>query len=165
MKFADLFFAGVPCALQPNKFGIKSLYAVSDGDTATATAILDELGHREPVAEPTTGISPIEVQIKERLSREMEKYGYTVDTDLGNRKSRISLAVYDPKEDRYLFGIELDKDAYRSSDSILERDVYKPRFMQSRGWRIQRVWCRDWWLSPSKVIRSIVSAVEKTKKQ
>jgi len=33
MKFADLFFAGVPCALQPNKFGIKSLYAVFDGDT------------------------------------------------------------------------------------------------------------------------------------
>jgi len=33
MEFAVLYFAVVPCALQPNKFGIKSLYAVTDGYT------------------------------------------------------------------------------------------------------------------------------------
>ena len=26
-----------------------------------------------------------------------------------------------------------------------------------------RVWCRDWWLSPQKVIRAIVSAAEKNR--
>ncbi len=137
--------------------------AVSDGDTASATAILQSLGEKETTATPDTGLSSIEEQIKERLSREMDKYGYTVDTHLGNRKSRISLAIYDPKADRYLLGIELDKDAYASSDAILERDVYKPRFMEARGWALMRIWCRDWWLSPQKVIRSIVNTLERVK--
>lgn len=137
--------------------------AVSDNDTDAAQSILHQLSEAETKPSIDTGLSSVEEQIKERLSREMEKYGYTVDTHLGNRKSRISLAIYDPRADRYLLGIELDKDAYASSDAILERDVYKPRFMESRGWVLMRVWCRDWWLSPQKVIRSIVSTLEKVK--
>ena len=61
-------------------------------------------------------------------------------------------------------GVELDLDAYATSDSVLERDVYRPRFLESRGWTLLRVWCRDFWLSPTKVIRSIVSAIEKAEK-
>jgi len=137
--------------------------AISDADTAVATAILRELAGAEAPYTSATGLSSVQEQMRERLSKEVEKYGYTVDTDLGNRRSRISLAVYDPKEDRYVYGIELDRDAYAASDAILERDVYKPRFMEARGWQIQRVWCRDWWLSPNKVIRSIVNAIEKAK--
>ncbi len=137
--------------------------AVSEGDTDTVQALLHALGDTEAAQSIDTGLSSVEEQIKERLSREMDKYGYTVDTRLGNRKNRISLAVYDPKSDRYLLGIELDKDAYASSDAILERDVYKPRFMESRGWVLLRVWCRDWWLSPQKVMRNIVSVLDKIK--
>jgi very-short-patch-repair endonuclease len=47
----------------------------------------------------------------------------------------------------------------------MERDVYKPRFLEARGWRIVRVWCRDWWLSPAKVIRSIASVADQQKKR
>jgi very-short-patch-repair endonuclease len=79
---------------------------------------------------------------------------------LGNRNNRISLAVYDEKTDRYLVGVILDKDAYGSSDSTMERDVYKPLFLESRGWSLIRVWSRDWWLYPQKVIKTIVDAAE-----
>ena len=45
----------------------------------------------------------------------------------------------------------------------MERDVYKPKFLEGRGWTIMRVWSRDWWLSPARVVRSIVNTAEKNR--
>jgi hypothetical protein len=109
------------------------------------------------VSQKLTDIPEIEEQIKERLA----KAGYTVHTGLGNANSRVSLAVFDEETDRYLVGVELDKDAYAASESALERDVFKPKFLESRGWTLMRVWSRDWWLSPQKVIKTICAAADK----
>jgi len=135
--------------------------AVSNGRDSEVRAVLSELDPTERIAERSiVPMRSVEDQIKEKL----EKLGYVVDTKIGNRNSRISLAVYDPKKDRYLVGVELDKDAFATTASTMERDVYKPKFLESRGWTIMRVWCRDWWLYPSKVIKSIVQAAEDNKK-
>ena len=134
--------------------------AVAEGDSEHTRAILNSLC--PPEAKETvvdTGIEDIEVQIKERL----EKAGYTVHCGLGSRNNRISLAIYDAQSDRYLVGIELDRDAFAASSAALERDVYKPKFLEAHGWSIVRVWCRDWWLYPSKVIRTILSVAEKNR--
>ena len=135
--------------------------AVAKNDAEEVKVILSELNPAETKAASLyTTLATVEEQIKERL----EKLGYHVETAVGNRNNRISLAVYDPKTDRYLVGVELDKDAFASSASCMERDVYKPRFLESRGWTVMRVWCRDWWLSPTKVVKSIAQAAEKNKK-
>ena len=134
--------------------------SVADNDKTNTKAILGNLCPAEAAAEDIFGAScKIEDQIKERI----EKLGYKVDVGLGNANSRISLAVYDDSCDKYLIGIELDKDAFAASSSAMERDVYKPKFLEGRGWTIMRVWCRDWWLSPAKVVRSIITAAEKNR--
>jgi len=136
--------------------------AVSAGDDEEARAILSDLdpeGSEEP--KPITGLRAAEERIKEKL----EKMGYRVDTALGNTNTRISLAIYDEQTDRYLVGVELDKDAIRGSLSTMERDVYKPRFLETRGWRLMRIWCRDWWLYPQRVIKSIAAAADAAKKE
>ena len=135
--------------------------SVSDGDKEHAHSILQGLcpadsGDSSIIIGATQSI---EEQMKERL----EKLGYKVDIGLGNKNSRISLAVYDDSCDKYLVGVELDKDAFAASASAMERDVYKPKFLEGRGWTIMRVWCRDWWLSPARVVRSIVNAAEKNR--
>ncbi len=135
--------------------------AVANGQDHEARVILSELHTAEPKPEAMySTVAAIEVQMKERL----EKLGYKVDTGLGNKNNRISLAIYDPDTDKYLVGVELDTDAFRESSSCLERDVYKPRFLEARGWTLLRVWSRDWWLYPNKVIKSITSAAERNKK-
>lgn len=135
--------------------------AVSDGDTKSAESILVELDPSEKKSyKALTDMVGVEMQIKERL----EKLGYAVHLGLGNKNNRISLAVYDEGLDRYLVGVELDRDAYESSESSMERDVYKPRFLESRGWTILRVWCRDWWISPNKVVKTITNIAERNKK-
>ena len=134
--------------------------SVSDGDKEHTKSILRSLSPTEYSEEPSLTSAPkIETQLKERL----EKLGYKVDVGLGNKNSRISLAVYDDSCEKYLIGVELDKDAFAASSSAMERDVYKPKFLEQRGWTIMRVWCRDWWLSPTKVVRSIVTAAEKNR--
>ncbi len=135
--------------------------AVSEGDYASVDAILSSLDTSEKKEEePLTDLPRIEEQIKSRL----EEMGYTVHTGLGNQNNRISLAIYDEESDRYLVGVILDTDAFMSSGAALERDVYKPKFLEARGWTLERVWCRDFWLSPSKVVKSIASAAEKNRK-
>ena len=134
--------------------------AVAENDTDHARAVLAALNPAEVKAESMlTEVAEVEEQIKERL----EKAGYKVHTGLGNRNNRISLAVYDEQLDKYLVGVELDKDAFASSSSSMERDVYKPRFLEARGWTILRVWCRDWWLSPQRVVKNIITLAEKNR--
>ena len=69
------------------------------------------------------------------------------------------------KESPMGLGMEkLDRDAFASSDSCIERDVCKPQFLEARGWTLLRVWSRDWWLSPQRVIKAITTAAEKNRK-
>ena len=134
--------------------------AVSKGDDEEIKAILSEIESGDQVATDYHNLISIEQQIKERL----EKLGYKVDINLGNSNSRISLAIYDPSTDKYLVGVELDRDAFASSESCIERDVCKPQFLEARGWSLLRIWSRDWWASPAKVIRMITAEAEKSKK-
>ncbi len=135
--------------------------AVAKGDDEEARAILSDLSPTEARSDDRimTSVAAVEERMKEKLT----KLGYKVDINLGNKNNRISLAVYDEKTDRYLVGVELDRDAFASSSSCMERDVYKPRFLEARGWTIMRVWCRDWWLYPQKVIKAIAAAAEKNR--
>ncbi|MBQ9070939.1 MAG: DUF4011 domain-containing protein [Clostridia bacterium] len=135
--------------------------AVSKGDDEEVKAILADIESSEQQASSYANLISVEHQIKDRL----EKLGYKVDVNLGNSNSRISLAVYDSDTDRYLVGVELDRDAFASSESCIERDVCKPLFLESRGWSIIRIWSRDWWASPTKVIRTITNEAEKNKKK
>ena len=98
-----------------------------------------------------------------KIKIELEKLGYKVETNLGNADYKISLAIYDKNLDRYLVGVECDYTAYKSSESLLERDVYRPTFLKTRGWDILRVWSRDWWLNKNKVISNITKIAEKNK--
>lgn len=133
---------------------VRAVACSLDSDVKT---ILSELNPEESSAKKQiTKIMPIEERIREKLV----KQGYNVEMNLGNRHNRISLAIYDEQLDKYLVGIILDRDAYDSSSFTMERDVYKPMFLESKGWNLIRVWSRDWWLYPGKVIKAISEAAE-----
>ena len=131
--------------------------AVSLGREEEVKAILRGLSTAQSVR---TDIIPSKRDIAAAIKEKLEKLGYEAHTYVGNARSRISLAVYDKDTDRYLIGVELDADAYEFSPATLERDVYKPRFLEARGWSIMRIWCRDFWLSPSRVVKNIAAVAE-----
>ncbi len=140
---------------------LKYVRAVSNKKNKEVQYILDSFKPALPQTKEEVVLNQIEDEIKE----ELVKLGYDVETNLGNTNYKLSLAVYDKKLDRYLLGIECDYAAYKSSDSILERDVYRNKFLESRGWNIMRVWSRDWWLNKDKVINNIVKQINANKKK
>ncbi len=134
--------------------------AVSNGNTEEVKTILGGFGESESDKPRLSNLLPMENQIASRL----EKLGYKTDLNLGNSNSKISIAVYDRKKDRYLLGIETDEAVTKTSKSTLERDVFRNEFLKSKGWKIFRVWSRDWWHNPNQVISAIVKEIEKQKK-
>jgi hypothetical protein len=134
--------------------------SVSSGDSEMTATVLSELDSSEKINTEKEGLKS---SIINRMKDRLERSGYTVDVGLGNKNNPISLAVYDKEIDKYLVGIILDTDAFSSSESSMERDVYKPKFLEARGWTVLRIWSRDWWANPQKVTRSITSVAEKVK--
>lgn len=129
--------------------------AVSFGNKYEQQIILESLRKKTVIeSNPTMGL---EQEIKEAL----EKKKYIVDTNIGSSKYKINLAIYNKKLDRYVLGIEIDSNAYHSSESMLERDVYRTNFLTSRGWNMMRLWSRDWWQDKAKTIELIESKIEK----
>ena len=140
---------------------LKYVRAISNKKYKEAQFVLDSF---KP-ALPQTSDVIVENNLEKYIKDELTRLGYTVETNLGNTDYKLSLGVYDKTLDRYILGIECDYSAYKSSDSILERDVYRNKFSQSRGWKIMRVWSRDWWLNKTKVINNIVKTINATKKE
>lgn len=140
---------------------LKYVRAVSQKKQKEVQYILDSFKSPVQASEEDFVVGKLEDEIKE----ELVKLGYDVETNLGNTNYKISLAVYDKSIDRYLLGVECDYTAYASSDSILERDVYRNKFLTSRGWNVTRVWSRDWWLNKQKVINNLVRMINANKKK
>ncbi len=97
--------------------------------------------------------SDFEMEVRDALVSK----GYHVDTQVGVSGYRIDLAIYDKKTSRYVLGIECDGAAYHSSKSARERDIHRQRYLESRGWKIIRIWSRDWWNNPETEVNKIQS--------
>lgn len=130
--------------------------AVSANDGLEVEKVLSTFDSK---SKHTTQNGAYEQQIKEGL----EQMGYTVYTNLGNTYYKLSLGVFDKELNRFVLGIECDYQAYQSSDNVLERDVYRIKFLEKRGWKIVRVWSRDWWQSRKKVLENLASIIEREK--
>ncbi|NLY92622.1 MAG: DUF4011 domain-containing protein [Myxococcales bacterium] len=100
--------------------------------------------------------SPLEEQIFLALS----KRGLRLVPQVGVSGYRIDLGVVDRRDPtRYLLGIECDGATYHRAASARERDVYRQRFLESRGWTIHRIWSRDFWRNPDAVVAEVLEKV------
>src|SRR5699024_7181897 len=102
--------------------------------------------------------SPFEEEVYEKLT----DIGYKVDIQVGMSGYRIDMAVIHPDQPhRYILGIECDGAMYHSAPSARERDVYRQRFLESKGWTITRIWSRNWWKDAAVEIERIDQMLKK----
>ncbi|MDK2978314.1 MAG: hypothetical protein PWP52_1028 [Bacteroidales bacterium] len=130
---------------------------ISNGDYANAEIILNSLCNIEKLNELQFD-SPFEEEVYDELT----KRGHTAYTQVGCSKYRIDLAIKHPKEDKYILGIECDGATYHSSRSAKERDMYRQKFLEMKGWKIVRIWSRNWWKNREKEIRRIENEIKYT---
>lgn len=139
--------------------------AVSSLDKDKINQILAEVNEEIHTQKQNHGDIIFDSPFEEEVYKQLRELGYQVDTQVGLSGYRIDLAVLHPKDPhKYILGIECDGAMYHSSPSARERDIYRQRFIESKGWKITRIWSRNWWKSPSaeiekvdQIIRSILN--------
>ena len=127
---------------------------VSEGDKRSAKVILNSLLDSDISRNTKVKFdSPFE----EEVYKELVKRGLSVDTQIGVSGYKIDLGIYDEITSKYKLGIECDGSAYHSSKEARERDIHRQRYLESRGWKIYRIWSSNWWKNPDLEINKIIT--------
>ncbi len=104
--------------------------------------------------------SPFEEVVYQALAQK----GLIVQRQVGVSGYRIDLAVVDPDQPgRYLLGIECDGATYHSAQTARDRDRLRRQVLEGLGWRLYRIWSRDWINNRAREIEKIMSAVAEAK--
>ncbi|WP_345775209.1 DUF559 domain-containing protein [Mycoplasma sp. ATU-Cv-703] len=70
------------------------------------------------------------------------------------------MAIKNHDQTKYILGIECDGKFYHSSQTARERDIHKQAYLESRGWKIHRIWSPNWWRNKNAEIQKIVQLVQ-----
>jgi hypothetical protein len=72
----------------------------------------------------------------------------------------IDIGVLAPQsETDFLLGIECDGASYHSSKSARDRDRLRQEIIESRGWRIHRIWSTDWYQNQKFEVQRLREAI------
>lgn len=97
---------------------------------------------------------------EEEVYQSLTQKGFQVSKQIGSSGYRIDLAIRDSKNPaKYLLGIECDGATYHSSHSSRVRDRLRQDILESRGWKIHRIWSTDWFKNKEKEIARIANIV------
>lgn len=146
--FTNIKSEDVRLTERPSKgvLGLKTFLAFAD------TGSLDV-----PSATDIEPQSPFEEEVLAML----RNHGYDVDPQVGSCGFYIDLAVKHPEHlGRYVLGIECDGAMYHRARSARDRDKLRQAVLESRGWRIHRIWSTDWFNNQSREFDRLVKAIE-----
>ena len=135
--------------------------AAGDSNERGMDEVLQRLG--DPGA--GDGIGETESVFEEQVMRELVGRGYDVHPQAGSSGYRIDLAVVHPDDPGlYVAGIECDGAMYHSGKSARERDVMRQKFLEGKGWRILRIWSKNWWDNREAEMDRITAKIEEFRK-
>lgn len=102
---------------------------------------------------------------EELVYNKLKELNYNVDSQVGSSGYRIDLAVVHPDDpSRYILAIECDGASFHSAKSVRERDVMRQTFLESRGWKVERIWSKNWWRNSEKEIKRIRDRIEELRR-
>lgn len=79
------------------------------------------------------------------IAKTLEAKGFIVDQFLGSSSYKLDLAIRDKDNpNQYFLGIELDGYIYKSAHSARDRERLRMQVMNSLGWKLIKIWSRDW---------------------
>ena len=116
-----------------------------------------ETGRKEGIAKTGKGAeSPFEEDVADAIGN----LGMVATPQLGSGAFRIDVAVSSPAEPgRYLLGVECDGARYHSSRWARDRDRLRQDVLESKRWRIHRIWSTDWFNQREEEIARLDAAI------
>ncbi len=138
-------------------FGRYLRYAksISDGNTETTMAILNSF----PVSGIITTKKPSRFSLD--VKKKLEQRGHYVSAEIGSSGFYIDLAIHHPNvQSNFILGIECDGAVFHSTQYARDRDKIRQNLLESRGWKIIRIWSLDWSKNWEKEILRIENALQ-----
>lgn len=128
-------------------------YCISSGDRAGAEQILNSF--------TDNGIPRTEARdggLADKVYAALIKRGVSAERNVGMGSYKLDIAVKNAKGE-YVLGVECDDGLLEKGLKARERDVMRKKFLESRGWKLVRVWSGEWYDDAEKVINGIMNAV------
>lgn len=101
---------------------------------------------------------------EEAVIKRLREAGYSVDPQVGSSGFFIDMAVRNPdNSDAYVLGVECDGAAYHSARWARERDKLRQEVLESKGWRMHRIWGTDWFRKPDQEFQKLLTAIEQAR--
>lgn len=118
----------------------------------------DYLSHISPTSSPTL---PASNAMADYIEAKLSEKGYVILRNFGDTRYKIDIAVKTSKESKdFLLAIECEGSNYFSSNSVKEREVYRPHLLAQRGWKVYNVWGRNFWLNKDREVEKILGLLE-----
>lgn len=127
-------------------------FAVSSRDSEKEKAVLGSY------AKLQSDVPDKESIFNDQICSALRERGYDAEKNVGIGGYTIDVAV--KKGSRYVLGIECDNSLYVGAMSTRERDYHRQKYLESRGWKIRRVWSSNWWNDPSSETEAIIREIE-----
>lgn len=96
-------------------------------------------------------------EIIKEVYQEIRRRGFTALANVGIGKYSVDIAV--KQDDKYILGIEFDTKLFEAGYRSRERDYFRQKYMESRGWNIYRVWSMNWWKAKDLEIERIMDTI------
>ena len=141
----------------PGAFALKAYLQFAElssiGDHAGTRQVIDLLGGRRQASQQLA-VDPVVAQ----LCSAFEEHGYLVDTNIGQSGLRCDIGVRKDGDEAYRLGVLVDTDRHYATGDLLERYLQQPGLMTSAGWRLERVFSKDWIERPDEVLARLLKA-------
>jgi hypothetical protein len=130
--------------------------AISAGEDASVMAILAQLRTISEVSNSDVYAGEIaKMALTKKVRAGLEAMGWQVESELGDHNFMLDLAMRSP-DGTFVLGVEVEGRNYFSGRTAKEREVYRPSLLMRRGWRVYRLWARNYFLHPEQELRRIV---------
>jgi len=135
--------------------------AIGSGNEDLSQSILQSISK---VDSPDNGICEFDSPFENEVYDELTRMGYNVATQVKASGYSIDLAIFNEEYSEYILAIECDGRTYHSSPSARERDIHRQKFLESRGWKFERIWSSEWWSDKGAVLKRVKTAIEREEK-
>lgn len=98
------------------------------------------------------------------VKRRLEERGYKVSAEIGSSGFYVDLAIHHPViPSNFILGVECDGALFHSTPYARDRDKLRQNLLESRGWRIERIWSQDWsrnWKQEIEKIEQVIRRLQ-----
>jgi len=101
-----------------------------------------------------------ESPFEEAVAYHIRAMGLECEPQIGVAGFFVDLGIHNPgRPGEFLLGVECDGATYHSSRSVRDRDRLRQEILESKGWRIHRIWSTSWFYDRGTEIARLRKAV------